>query len=82
MQMNSQTKIFTFGMETDLVNFSTLAAYNIVRRVILDLSMDFNGGILAQNTKICTLTTRVKEWINWLIALTRLSTTLKTGESL
>ena len=82
MQMNLLTKIFIFGMGMDLVNFSTLVAYNIVRRVILDQSMDFNGGILAQSTKICTLTTRVKELINWQIVLTKLLTIQKIGGSL
>ena len=40
--------------------------------------MDFNGCILVQSTKICIRITQVREFINWLIVLTKLSTTLMT----
>ena len=68
-------------MEMAPMNFSTHAVSNIVNKVIWGQSMDFNGGILEQSTKTCTLTTLDKELINWLIVLTKLLTTRRIGGS-
>ena len=62
MPMNWPPKTFTSGMETDLVNFSTREVSNIGNKVIWGQSTDFNGGILEQSTKTCTLTTLDKEY--------------------
>ena len=71
-------KIYIFGMGMGRVNFLIVVVFMNVRLEIWDLFMDSNGGILAPTTKICIQIIQDKVLINWLNALIKLRTILKT----
>jgi hypothetical protein len=47
-------------METEAVNFWISTTLSTENRVTLDLSTDFSGDTLGQNTKTCITITRVR----------------------